>query len=76
MVEWQNTRIMIHWPPVRITAGCSFFFTRPWFKSFLPQTFDPPPPPPAAPLKNVIQFQGDKGLKIKKSIGGLFCRVK
>ena len=44
------------------------------------QTFDPPPQPrpqpPTPPPKNGIQFWGDRGLKIKKSIGGLFCWAK
>ena len=34
------------------------------------------PPNPTPLPKNVIQFQGDRGLKIKKSIAGLFCRAK
>ena len=35
-----------------------------------------PPPPTPTPLKCGIQFQGDRGLKIKKFIGGSFCRAK
>ena len=31
----------------------------------------PPPNPPTPPPKNGIQFQGDRGLKIKKSIWGI-----
>ena len=37
----------------------------------------PPPNPPPPPLRKCdIQFQGDRGLKIKKSIGGSFCQAK
>ena len=34
------------------------------------------PPLPPTPLKCDIQFQGDRGLKMKNSIGGSFCRAK
>ena len=60
------------WRPLARTGWLmSFFLTQRWFKSFKAQTFDPP-----RPLKCRFQFQGDRGLKIKKSIGGSFCRAK
>ena len=52
-------------PPL---AGLLQFFVliRPWFKSRA-QTFAPHPTShPQHPLQNVIQIQGDRGLKIKK----------
>ena len=45
-----------------------------WFKSSKHKLLTPPPLP--NPRKCDIQFQGDGGLKIKKSIGGSFCVAK
>ena len=38
----------------------------------------PPPLPSPAPPPYVpdVRFQGDRGLKVQKSIGELFCRAK
>ena len=47
------------------------FFTRPWFKSFKAQTFDPPSPPP----QNVVSsFGGIEGSKSKNPLGDRFVK--
>ena len=90
-VEWSNTQLMVRPAPVQFLASgleiagglgiagsadrstWSPCYTQPWLKTFQPETFGPPPPPQK---KKGIRSQGDRGLKIKKSIGGSLCRAK
>ena len=82
MVEWSNTRTVHRLAPVRISlqigdrrigrsAPEPSFIIDPGSNPSNHKLLTPTPTP-----KNDIQFQGDTGLKIKKSIGGLFCRAK
>ena len=50
-------------PGVDVTQMCL-----PLLGAFSAKTFDPPPPPPS---KKCYAVLGDRGLRIKKSIGGL-----
>ena len=83
MVEWSNTRPVNRLAPVRILAGGSAItgsadrLLDPGSNPSNHKLLTPPPhpkptPTPTHPPKIDIQFQGDRGLKIKKSIGGLF----
>ena len=45
-------------------------------KNRVVQPTNQPTPSPKHPPKKVIRLQGDRGLKIKKTIGGLFCPAK
>ena len=86
VVEWSNTRQTNRLASVRIPAGDLLIAgsaNRAPQPSFILDLGSNPsehtlltPLQPPPPKKNGIQFQGDRGLRIKKSIGGSFCWAK
>ena len=90
MVKWLNTWLINRLALVRIPSGGisgrrqSRSAPQPLFilvpgsnpSDHKLLTLPAPPPPPPLPPQNDIQSQGDRGLKIKKSMGGLFCQAK
>ena len=76
MVEWYNTRPTIGLVRVQNPAGGdwhgaidSFFLSDPGLNPSEHKLLTPPPPRALQPPKCRIQFQGDRGLKIKNPLG-------
>ena len=85
MVEWSNTGEQTAWrwfesrPAGLADHRLSRWVPEPFFvldPGSNPSNHKLLSPPPHPPPKNGIKFQGDRGLKIKKSSGGLFCWAK
>ena len=80
MVEWYNTCPTTRLVSIRMSAGdprhkfisSTAFLLEPGSNHSKHKLLGPTP----TTLNCGIHFRGDRGLKIKKSIGGSFCRVK